>query len=72
VQGDRCEVRSRIGRLGGKSFVVEHDIVRSDGATLAKAKETRVWGRYVAGPGSPMKAEAIPDEVRTRLRAPTG
>src|SRR5205085_4684356 len=27
--GDRCEVRSRIARFGGKSFVVAHDIVRS-------------------------------------------
>src|SRR5437764_53292 len=24
VHGDRCEVRSRIGRFGGKSFTVEH------------------------------------------------
>src|SRR3954447_18779188 len=36
AQGDRCEVRSRIGRFGGKSFVVEHDVVRADGVTLAK------------------------------------
>jgi YbgC/YbaW family acyl-CoA thioester hydrolase len=69
VHGDRCEVRSRIGRFGGKSFVVEHDIVRSDGTVVARAKETRVWGRYVDGPGTPMKGEPIPDEVKERFRA---
>lgn len=67
--GDRCEVRSRITRFGGKSFVVEHDIVRSDGTALAKAKETRVWGRHVGGPGTPLKGEAIPEEMKARFRA---
>ncbi|HYL25188.1 MAG TPA: acyl-CoA thioesterase [Burkholderiales bacterium] len=71
VQGDRCEVRSRIGRFGGKSFTVEHDIVRSDGTALAKAQETRVWGRYVGGPGTPLKGETIPEEVKARFRAPS-
>src|SRR5712672_779803 len=63
-QSDRCEVRSRIGRFGGKSFVVTHEIVRSDGMAVAKAKETRVWGRYVEGPGSPMKGQTIPEELK--------
>jgi 4-hydroxybenzoyl-CoA thioesterase len=67
--GDRCEVRSRIGRFGGKSFLVEHDIVRSDGIALAKAKETRVWGRYVEGPGTPMKGQTIPEDLKARFRA---
>jgi 4-hydroxybenzoyl-CoA thioesterase len=67
--GDRCEVRSRIGRFGGKSFVVEHDIVRSDGTALAKGTETRVWGRYENGPGTPMKGEPIPEELKQRFRA---
>ena len=69
LHGDRCEVRSRIGRFGGKSFVVEHDIVRSAATPLAKAKETRVWGRYVDGPGTPMKGQTISDEVKDRFRA---
>ena len=68
--GDRCEVRSRIARFGGKSFVVEHDIVRDDGTALAEGKETRVWGRYLNGPGTPMKGEPIPEELRQRFRAP--
>ncbi len=64
-----CEVRSRIARFGGKSFVVAHDIVRNDGVTLAKAQETRVWGRYVSGPGTPLRGETIPQDVKQRFRA---
>jgi YbgC/YbaW family acyl-CoA thioester hydrolase len=67
--GDRCEVRSRIARFGGKSFVVAHDVVRSDGTTLARASETRVWGRHAQGPGTPLKGEPIPDELKERFRA---
>ena len=69
LHGDRCEVRSRIGRFGGKSFVVEHVFVRSGGTALAWAKETRVWGRHVGGPGTPMKGEVIPEELKSRFRA---
>jgi 4-hydroxybenzoyl-CoA thioesterase len=68
--GDRCEVRSRIARFGGKSFVVEHEVVRSDGTALARGRETRVWGRHVDGPGTRMRGEAIPDELKQRFRAP--
>jgi YbgC/YbaW family acyl-CoA thioester hydrolase len=71
VHGDRCEIRSRIARFGGKSFTVEHDIVRADGTPLAKAQETRVWGRYVGGPGTPLKGETIPEELKARFRAPS-
>ena len=67
--GDRCEVRSRIARFGGKSFVVEHEVVRSDGTALAKGRETRVWGRHVDGPGTPMRGESIPEELKQRFRA---
>jgi YbgC/YbaW family acyl-CoA thioester hydrolase len=67
--GDRCEVRSRIARFGGKSFVVEHEVMRSDGVALAKGKETRVWGRHVNGPGTPMKGEPIPEELKQRFCA---
>jgi len=68
-QGDRCEVRSRIARWGGKSFVVSHDVVRSDGTLLAAGSETRVWGRYENGPGTPMKGQQIPDELKALFRA---
>jgi len=69
LHGDRCEVRSRIARFGGKSFVVAHEVVRADGVVLAKGHETRVWGRYVAGPGSALKGEPIPEELKSRFRA---
>jgi YbgC/YbaW family acyl-CoA thioester hydrolase len=67
--GDRCEVRSRIARWGGKSFVVSHEVVRADGTMLARGTETRVWGRHVAGPGSPMKGQAIGEELKRLFRA---
>jgi YbgC/YbaW family acyl-CoA thioester hydrolase len=67
--GDRCEVRSRIARFGGKSFVVAHQIVRSDGTPLAEGAETRVWGRYADGPGTPMRGETIPEAVKALFRA---
>ena len=69
LQGDRCEVRSRIRRFGGKSFVVSHEIARADGAVLARGFETRVWGRFSAGPGTPMKGEPIPETLKARFRA---
>jgi YbgC/YbaW family acyl-CoA thioester hydrolase len=68
-QSDRCEVRSRIVRFGGKSFVLAHDIVRADGAALAKGSETRVWGRFSQGPGTPMKGEPIPESLKALFRA---
>jgi YbgC/YbaW family acyl-CoA thioester hydrolase len=69
LHGDRCEVRSRIARFGGASFVVSHEIVREDGTLLAKGSETRVWGRFAEGPGTPLKGEKIPEEVKARFRA---
>ena len=68
--GDRCEVRSRIARFGGKSFTVAHDVVRSDGTELAKGSETRVWARYADGPGSKIRSETIPEAVKALFRAP--
>ena len=68
-QQDRCEVRSRIARWGGKSFVVTHDVMREDGTPLAHGSETRVWGRYENGPGSPMKGQTISEELKALFRA---
>ncbi|MEW5863145.1 MAG: acyl-CoA thioesterase [Pseudomonadota bacterium] len=72
IHGDRCEVRSRIARFGGKSFVVAHRILRSDGELLAEGTETRVWGRYAAGPGTPLRGEEIPEAVKALFRAAAG
>jgi acyl-CoA thioesterase FadM len=62
-------VRSRIARFGGKSFVVAHDIVRGDGEALASGSETRVWGRFAEGSGSPLKGETIPESLKALFRA---
>jgi 4-hydroxybenzoyl-CoA thioesterase len=67
--GDRCEVRSHISRFGGASFAVAHEIARGDGTRLAHGSETRVWARYVNGPGTPIKSQPIPDEVKDLFRA---
>ncbi len=68
-QADRCEVRSKIVRFGGKSFVVAHEVIRLDGTILARGTETRVWSRHVDGSGSPMKGETISDELKDLFRA---
>jgi 4-hydroxybenzoyl-CoA thioesterase len=68
-QGDHCELRSRISRFGGKSFAVMHEIVRVDGMVLANGAETRVWGRFASGPGTPMRGETISEEIKALFRA---
>jgi YbgC/YbaW family acyl-CoA thioester hydrolase len=68
-QGDRCEVVSRIARFGGKSFVVAHEVVRSDATVMARGQETRVWGRFANGPGTPLKGEAISEALKALFRA---
>lgn len=68
-QEDRCEVRSRISRWGGKSFVIAHDVVRTDGTLLAQGSETRVWGRYENGPGTPLRGEKIGEELKRLFSA---
>jgi YbgC/YbaW family acyl-CoA thioester hydrolase len=69
LHGDRCVVRSRIERFGGASFLVAHEIVRADGTLLAKGSEKRVWGRYADGPGTPLKGQQIPEDVKALFRA---
>jgi 4-hydroxybenzoyl-CoA thioesterase len=68
-QGDRCVVRSSIARFGGKSFTVAHEAQREDGMALAKGSETRVWGKFDAGPGSRMRGQDIPEELKALFRA---
>lgn len=68
-QGDRCEVRSSIVRFGGKSFVVAHEVQRADGMALAKGTETRVWGKFEAGPGTRLRGVAMPEDLKARFRA---
>ena len=68
-QEDRAEVRSRIARWGGKSFVLAHEVVRVDGTLLATGSETRVWGRYENGPGTPLKGQPISDALKQLFKA---
>lgn len=68
-QQDRCRLRSRVARWGGKSFVVRHEVAREDGTPLAAGSETRVWGRYVDGPGTPLKGQTISEELKALFRA---
>lgn len=67
-QQDRAEVKSHIVRWGGKSFVVRHEVVREDGTLLATGSETRVWGRYTDGPGTPLKGLPIGAELKALFR----
>jgi len=62
-------VRSRIVRWGGKSFTVSHEVIRDDGALLAQGSETRVWGRYENGPGSPLKGQPIGGDLKELFKA---
>jgi len=66
---ERGEVRSRIARWGGKSFAVTHEAVREDGTLLARGTETRVWGVYAAGPGTPLKGETIGGDLKALFKA---
>lgn len=71
--GDEVEVQSRVGKWGRSSFTVAHDFVMvADGRVLARGTESRVWCRYEAGPGSPLKSEALPADLRAALGAPAG
>jgi len=69
--GDEIEIRSQVSKWGRSSFSLLHDfILAKDGRQLARGSESRVWCRYEAGPGSPLKSVPIPDEVRAALGAP--
>jgi 4-hydroxybenzoyl-CoA thioesterase len=69
--GDECEVLSEVSRWGRSSFTVSHQIVMAaDGRVLARGSESRVWCRYEAGPGSPLRSVPVPAAVRAALGAP--
>jgi 4-hydroxybenzoyl-CoA thioesterase len=70
--GDEIEIRSQVSKWGRSSMSLTHDFVMAkDGRLLARGSESRVWCRYEAGPGSPLKSVPIPDEVRAALGAPS-
>jgi 4-hydroxybenzoyl-CoA thioesterase len=69
--GDECEVRSHVSRWGRTSFKISHEFVLvADDRLLARGAEVRVWCRYEAGPGSALRSDPIPQELRKALAAP--
>jgi YbgC/YbaW family acyl-CoA thioester hydrolase len=68
--GDACVVESTVAVFGGKSFTVQHRILREDGTELAHGREIRVWCRYENGPGSPLRGEPIPTALKALFAAP--
>ncbi len=68
--GDACTVQSHVARWGGKSFTVAHVFADAAGAVLARGSETRVWCRYEAGPGSPLRGERISDALKALFAVP--
>ncbi|HYF18406.1 MAG TPA: acyl-CoA thioesterase [Ramlibacter sp.] len=70
--GDECEVRSWVSRWGRSSFSVSHEVylLAEEERLLARGSESRVWCRYEAGPGSPLKGVPVPPEVRAALGEP--
>jgi 4-hydroxybenzoyl-CoA thioesterase len=69
--GDGIEIRSHVSKWGSSSMGLSHEFAMvADGRVLARGSEMRVWCRYEAGPGSPLRSVAIPPEVRAALGAP--
>jgi 4-hydroxybenzoyl-CoA thioesterase len=69
--GDECEVRSQVAKWGRSSFTVGHEIVMAtDGRLLARGSESRVWCRYEAGPGTPLRSAPLPADLRAALGGP--
>jgi acyl-CoA thioester hydrolase len=63
--GEEIEVRTRCGRIGTKSFDLEHEL-RADGRVVAEARSVLVAYDYEQS-----RSVEVPDSVRARLLAPT-
>ena len=69
--GDECEVRSSVARWGRSSFTLQHEFfLLGHDKPLARGTEARVWCRYEAGPGSPLRSMPIPSELRAAMGEP--
>lgn len=69
--GETLELRSQVSRFGRSSFSLTHEFVlAADGRPLARGLESRVWARYEAGPGSPLRSQPLPAALRQALGAP--
>ena len=70
VFGDEIEIRSQVSNWGRSSFSVSHEfLLAREGKVLARGSEARVWCRYEAGPGTPLRSVPIPDDARAALGA---
>ena len=54
--GDEVEIRSRCGRIGTKSFDLEHEL-RADGRLVAEARSVLVGYDYATGSSVPLGTE---------------
>ena len=65
-------MRSTLERIGRSSFALRHEFVLAGGQdkVLARGLEARVWARYEAGPGTPLRSTPIPDALRAALGTP--
>ena len=61
--GEEVEIRSRCGRIGRKSFDLEHEL-RADGRVVAEAKSVLVAYDYATGASVPLS-----HELKARLRS---
>jgi 4-hydroxybenzoyl-CoA thioesterase len=69
--GDEIEIVSEVSKWGRSSFTITHEfLMAADGRPLARGSESRVWCRYEAGPGSPLKSEPLPAGLRAALGGP--
>lgn len=66
--GEEVAVETTVVRLGRSSFVVQHQLFKSDRVAV-ECTETRVWTRIDPFAGPTLKSESIPDDVRKALTA---
>ena len=61
-------IRSTIAWVKDKTFRVDHEITIGE-RPCARGFEVRAWVKRATEPGGPLRAEAMPPEVRARLQA---
>jgi acyl-CoA thioester hydrolase len=61
--GEEVEILSRCGRIGSKSFDLEHEL-HADGRLVAEARSVLVAYDYESG-----RSVEVPEAVKARLRA---
>lgn len=67
---DVLTLESKIARIGGKSFRVEHRFML-DGVPLAKGFETRIWGASAPDDAEKLIAVPLSENLKQKLSANT-